>query len=224
MDAVRSMRRGVERFSDQLALVASHARRDIQRREGEILEEQRRRHSELRRREHEVEVIQGELARCRQGCEGLMSALRKATALRDDAVEAYRRAQKAAALAAEAKSDLFRTLRKTDSTVEGQSKAASSALARLEMRISEVTRTHSMDFGTVAVGLVTIAQIATAVPDLARLGGNVAAALGDPNSFSNSSAAEAVAEARQQLVGFWADQQIHPFDEGEVTVKGEEAI
>lgn len=219
-EAVRSLRRGLERFGDQIRLAASDARREMQHRERDILQEQGRRQAELRRRELEVQVIQSELARCREGCEGLMAALRRAAGLRSEAADACVRAQKAAEVAAEAKSELTRVLLKIEGTVDEHSKLACAALSAIEKQIAELRPTQTTGLAAVTVTLATIAQVASAAPNFAQLGANLAAGLGHSNALANSSIIEAGQESHQQLVGYWADDELERRKRESGTVEG----
>lgn len=206
--AVRSLRHGLERFSDQIRLAASDARREMQHRERQIHQELERRRAELHRREHEVEVIQVELARCREGCAALMAALRGSVVKRAEAAEACIRAQKAADAAAEAKSELTRALLKIETTVDAHSKRASPALASIEKQLAELVRIQPTGPAAIAVTIATLAQVATSAPNFTHLAGNFSAALGHSNPVANSSITEAVEESHEQLVGQWADQSL----------------
>lgn len=207
-EAVRSLKRALELYLAQIRLAASHARKEMQQRAREIDQELARRQGDLRRREHEVQVLQTQLARCREGCGGLLAAVRRASVLRNDAAAACQRAQKAAEIAAQAQSDLTRVLHATERVVEDHATAGCVILTRIESQLAMISPSRASGPAAAAVGLATLVQVATAVPDLAQMGANVAAAVGHPNVLSSSSVEDATEDTHQLLVGHWADGEL----------------
>ncbi len=203
VNAVRTLRRGVSRYAEQLRETAAQARWkicEVDRRAHEAVE---RRRSDLQRRERELKAAQAALTRSPGGPGGAQREVEEATRRNAEARQNLDRARKAAELTATARADLLKTLQRVESAVGEQSSVAASALANLDVKLSAFPQ---LDVGhalhNVAAGTVVAVEILTAGMDLAYMTGNAARALGVPTPLGDQSLAEMAERRRDQEVDY----------------------
>lgn len=207
--AVKTLGQAIARYAEQVRDAGSDARRDMAAIERSARDEVERRRAQLKQRELRVDSARAALRSGNDESGRLRAALRAAEQARAEAAKSLGSARKASTLLASAQSDLAKALQQSERVVGEHSSVASSALASLEARLSEITGPgHAGFLRGVAIGVSVAFKAATAAPDLAPVAGDFAAALGHENPFQHTSVAELREDVANQEIGLWADGQV----------------
>lgn len=172
--AVRQLRHAVSRYAEQLREVLAQSRREVAMAERNAQDAVAQRVADVRRAEQELQAAQAALAGCQENCGGLARAVNAAQQLVARAKLQLEHARQAAQLLAVAQSDLLKVLQHVEASIGEHSSVASSALASLDAKLSQLPH---FDLGAAVHGLVlgagVAAGLATSTMDLSKLAGNV---------------------------------------------------
>ena len=201
--AVRALKHGIERYAEHIRDAAAKARREMAAADQKAQAAVERRRAETRKREQEVRQAEAALRQCRENCGGLQQQARKAAERLAEAKRSLERARKAAALTASAQSDLLKALISAEATVADHSSVASSALATLEAKLTQLPAggPHRALHNTV-VGLAVSGEIVGASLNLGRVAGNTLHAFNVNVPIGDATTAEMVEHDRDQEVEY----------------------
>lgn len=219
--ALKTLRRGVLRYSEQVRDVGTSARSqasDVHRKAEDAVE---RRRSNLRKCERELSAAQTALAACRENCGGLQRALATAQENCRVAKQQLVRAQKAVQLTAEAQSELAAAHVQAQAAVSEHSSIASSALARLDGMLAAMGQSNFLQ-GLKGAGqvLVVTAEVVSAMGDGGRLVANAAQALGADTRFADQSVTEMRERNESQQLYHLGEKQV----EGEARSRSRQSL
>ncbi len=207
--AVKILRHAIARYAEQVRDATARSRHEVAAVERSARDEVESRRAQLRRREAAVESARAALRSGDSKDDRLRAAVDLAERARADAAASLDRAKRAATLVASTQADLARAVHHADQVVGQHSSVASSALASLESRLTEITAPAHAGFTQgLAVGAAVLLKAATSTPDLGPVAGDFAAALGHENRWQHSSITELRDDVTGQEVGLWAGGQL----------------
>lgn len=207
--AVRDLKRGVARYADQVRDVVADARREAKEAERTAREAVDAGRSRLKKCEAAVGRARDDLARCpEERRREYQSAVRSAEDRAEAASREVDQARKAERAVVAATSDLAKVLSMAEAAVGDQSSAATSALAVLDRKLSEISSGGFATFARDAiVTLGVVAEVATTVVDGATLVGNVSqGSIPTANQITSTSQMEELVTERDQQL--WAEVEL----------------
>jgi len=172
--AVRTLKKAVTRYTEQLSTAAHAARRemaDAETKAGELVEHRRR---QMNRAVQELLQAKDAMARAtdekREDCRRAMVAAEERAGQLKQELE---RARRAGQITATASSDLLKALQTAEAAVSEQSSADSSILASLDSKLSDITGGGIGAFVRNTVTSIGIAaEITIATMDISKAAGN----------------------------------------------------
>lgn len=181
VNAVRSLKTGITRYSQQIQAAVTSARRDLRAAQAQAEDNLERRRKEVQRAEREVAEAQAAAARIHdeRSYASAEQRIRVAMHWLAETRHAANRAQRAVEAIASIQTELASALQTAEHTVAQQSSVTSSALASLDAKLRELPHTDpgSRMRHALADGLIGI-ELATASMNLGRITSNALASAG----------------------------------------------
>jgi chromosome segregation ATPase len=173
--AVRQLKQSITSGTEQLREAVRKARREMAATKTRTQDAVDQRRSHVARAQKELQRAREELTRApEQARDGRHQAVIAAQQRLSQAQQQLDQARRADKLTASASSDLLAVLQVVDAAVAEQSSAASSILASLDGKLTELTGGGFGAFlGRVGTTVAVVAEVATATVDVAKLAGNV---------------------------------------------------
>lgn len=207
--SVRDLKRAIFRYSEELRVAITMAKREAASAETDFREAVDQQRVCLRHAESDVRIAQDALSRSsledtqqcsRTLCDAQVRALDQARRL-ESSLSAERRASYAL-------HDLLQVVAHVEATIADQTSTAASALLELDVKLSEITSPHAAAFvKNAVVSLGVAAQVATAAVDLATLAGNVSqGALPTSDRVTSTSQLQDLTTARDANI--WAEVEL----------------
>lgn len=207
--AVRDLKRGVSRYADQVRDVVADARREAKEAERSAREAVDASRSRLKKAEAALGRARDDLARCpEERRREYQSAVRAAEDRAAAARKEVEQARKAESAVVAATADLAKVLSMAEAAVGDQSSAATSALAVLDTKLSEISSAELATFARDAIVTFGIAaEVATTVVDGATLVGNVSqGSIPTADRITSTSQMEKLVTERDQQL--WAEVEL----------------
>lgn len=218
--AVRALKHGIGRYSEQIRDACDRARRETAAAALKAQEAVDQRRSEAKKREQELRGAEAALRACSENCGGLQQQVHAAARRLAEAELRLGLARKAAHLTATAQSDLLGVLQTVSATVSENTSVASSALTYLDRKLEEypnVGLAHTVH--KAAAGLVVTVEFLDAMTNFGRVTGNALRAIDIASPVGDDSLVEMVQNDQEQERNYVIEQDFAARKRG--SAKGE---